>query len=300
MTSSGAGRRNSEVRAAQRRADAAIKLLVLGAGVLIFPFFVKSGALANAAAGLRLIGCTMLLAGGASLWFSRRSSAPARRTGPIERPPERAGQDRVLEARERTGARDAGLEPRVKPAAWGREVLDVIEWRRFEAVIEKLFQQSGLNTRSQSHGADGGVDVWLYAKSAPQVPVCLVQCKHWAAKVGVDKVRELRGVMASQAIARGVLAATSGFTRDAAEFAQKNGIDLLDVDRILALIAKRSGEQQAELLEVALEGEYWKPTCASCGVKMVERTALKGGARFWGCVNFPRCRSTLQIRPQME
>lgn len=47
---------------------------------------------------------------------------------------------------------------------------------------------------------------------------------------------------------------------------------------------------------IAYEGEYWRPTCASCGVKMVERTARGKGDKFWGCAQYPKCRSTLQMR----
>ena len=78
-------------------------------------------------------------------------------------------------------------------------VFDAIEWRRLEALVEELFRQAGFITKSQSHGADGGVDIWLYSKHQTDgAPVSIVQCKHWSGKqVGVDKVRELRGVMAS-------------------------------------------------------------------------------------------------------
>ena len=43
------------------------------------------------------------------------------------------------------------------------------------------------------------------------------------------------------------------------------------------------------------EGEYWRTTCASCGVKLVERTLSKGGAAFWGCSNYPRCKTTFKM-----
>lgn len=82
----------------------------------------------------------------------------------------------------------------------------VIEWRRFEAVVETLFAQAGFITHSQSHGADGGVDIWLHSKNQPDdARVSLVQCKHWSSHkpVGVDKIRELRGVMAAHQIPRG-------------------------------------------------------------------------------------------------
>lgn len=60
--------------------------------------------------------------------------------------------------------------------AWNAAVFDHIEWRRFEAVCEALFAQSGMRSESQSHGADGGVDIWLYSQHSDK-PV-FVQCKH--------------------------------------------------------------------------------------------------------------------------
>lgn len=183
-----------------------------------------------------------------------------------------------------------------KQARWSAEVFSAIEWRRFEAVVEALFAQAGFETRSQSHGADGGVDIWLHSRHA-EGPVAVVQCKHWQGKpVGVKEMREFLGVMTSKKIARGTYATTSRYTADALEFAKAHGINAQDSNGLLKLIAQRTPEQQARLLEVAYEGEYWKPTCASCGVKMTERTSSKDGARFWGCVNYPRCKRTMAIK----
>jgi restriction system protein len=124
----------------------------------------------------------------------------------------------------------------------------------------------------------------------------VVQCKHWQGKaVGVKELREFFGVMASHGLKRGTYATTSTYTADARQFAKDNGISAKDGKGMLALISQRTPEQQAALLEVAYEGEYWRPTCASCGIKMVERTPGKGGAKFWGCTNFPRCKSTLRM-----
>ena len=61
-------------------------------------------------------------------------------------------------------------------------------------------------------------------------------------------------------------------------------------EALLKLIGQRTPAQQAALLEVAYEGEYWRPTCASCGTKMVERHSAKNDGSFWGCANYPRCR----------
>jgi restriction system protein len=196
-------------------------------------------------------------------------------------------------------ARSATEAPE-RPTAWGPEVFRVIEWRRFEALVEALFAQAGFITRSQSHGSDGGVDIWLHSKNQPDgTPVSIVQCKHWSDNkpVGVDKIRELRGVMASHDIRRGQFACTARYTDAAREFARDNQINLLDGAALLELIAKRNPEQQQALLDVALDGEYWKPTCVNCGVKMVFRgPSSEGKKRFWGCLNFPKCRAKIYVR----
>ena len=184
----------------------------------------------------------------------------------------------------------------VKEVRWSSKVFAAIEWRRFEAVMETLFAQAGHDTRSQLHGADGGVDIWLYSKN-PEEPVSVVQCKHWRGyPVTVKELREFLGVMASHGIKRGTFATTSRFTADALEFAKANGIHVQDGNGLLRLIAQRTPEQQARLLAVAYEGEYWKPTCASCGVKMVQRESRQDGSKFWGCLNYPRCKRTLAMK----
>ena len=109
------------------------------------------------------------------------------------------------------------------PERWSREVFELIEWRRFEAVVEALFAQAGFETRSQAHGADGGIDIWLYSVNHADgdAPVSIVQCKQWMRhKVGVKEVRELRGVMAQHAIVRGQFVTTSDFSADARDFAE--------------------------------------------------------------------------------
>ncbi|MFZ3120575.1 MAG: restriction endonuclease, partial [Variovorax sp.] len=174
-------------------------------------------------------------------------------------------------------------------ASWSPVVLADIEWRRFEAVCEAFYAQAGLATRSQSHGADGGVDIWLESQHMDQPRI--VQCKHWQGKpVGVREVREFLGVMTANKLRHGTFVTSSTFTADALAFAADNGIHLQDGAALLKLIGQRTPEQQAALLAVAYEGEYWRPTCASCGTKMVERTSGKFARPFWGCANYPKCR----------
>lgn len=180
---------------------------------------------------------------------------------------------------------------------WAPQVFEHIEWRRFEALCEALYGQAGVRTESQSHGADGGVDIWLYLRHASKPMI--VQCKHWTRKVAVDDVRAFFGVLKSHDLERGIYATSSGFTSDASDFAAAHGISAQNRAGLLELIASRTAVQQATLLDVAYEGEYWRPTCASCGVKMVVRESKEGGSMFWGCPNYGklRCRSRIQMRP---
>lgn len=294
-------------RAKSKRAGIEIKLIVFGCMLSVLPYFISQPAIQPAFKQLQPLGL-LLLAIGAVMALVMRALA-SRRVPNLEAPQQTAPRAR----RTRKSAPQvpptgptlattivadvAAAAPAMpsKPDAWGHDVFKAIEWRRFEAVVEALFAQAGFETKSQSHGADGGVDVWLYSKNMPGQPVSIVQCKRWQGKaVGVDKVRELRGVMASHHIKRGQFATTSTFTPDALAFAKDNGVNLLDIAGLLALIAKRTPEQQAALLAVATEGEYWRPTCVNCGIKLIERQG-KEGRQFWGCANYPRCRATMVI-----
>lgn len=304
-------RERKVTRAAERRVEAAVKLLIFGAVLTLVPFFVGNSPLAKAFAALTPIGLMMLAAGGLFVWLGRRGSesgAQGPRPGPSARglsgtwtPPSTSPPpvDRTVTELQRNAVapRPSRSDPPSRPTSWSAEVFALIEWRRFEALVEDLFRQGGFETKSQSHGPDSGVDVWLYSRNQPGTPVSVVQCKHWQGqRVGVDKIRELRGVMAAHEVRRGQFATTSTFTPDAIDFARANSINLLDAHGLLALIARRAPDQQQALLRVALEGDYWRPTCVNCGIKMVDRAPRKGGKSFWGCTNYPRCKTTMQMR----
>lgn len=184
----------------------------------------------------------------------------------------------------------------VDPTRWSAELLRALEWKRFEMVCAGLFERLGFAARLGTTGPDGGVDIHL-SRQPGEPAVSIVQCKAWALtrKVGVDKIRELHGVMASMKLSEGVLATTTTFSDDAKVYARANGIDLMDGAVVLSSIRALADDQQASLLQLATAGDYTTPTCSSCGVKMAMRSAKADGKQFWGCVNFPRCRSTLNI-----
>jgi len=267
-----------KTRALNTMREKAFALCAIGLALLIVPLFMGSSPMLKTFAnGVRLPGWAALVLGAALLGVHYLAKAKATKSNP--EPQEMAVTPNAHQPE----------------TTWTAAVFAAIEWRRFEAVCESLFGQAGFETKSQSHGADGGVDIWLHSRNA-KGPVAVVQCKHWQGKaVGVKELREFYGVMASHQLKRGTYATTSTYTTDAAQFAKDNGINAMDGKALLALIAKRTPEQQQALLAVAFKGEYWRPTCASCGIKLVERAPAKGGANFWGCSNYPRCASRLPM-----
>jgi restriction system protein len=275
--------------------------------VAVVPLFLR-GPLVALGPTLRPVGWLALAIGVALLalhYLIRRIGAPASvDTAPkMTRPGRNAPSSASATAKAvrqapvfSTETPDLSSEPkRLREPQWSPSVLAAIEWRRFEALCEAFFAQAGLATRSQSHGADGGVDIWLQSKHMDATRI--VQCKHWLSKpVGVKEVREFRGVMASHELQSGTYVTSSTFTADATAFAKANRIQLQDGAALLKLIGQRTPEQQAALLAVAHEGEYWKPTCASCGIKTVDRERKRDGSKFWGCSNYPRCKSMFVMR----
>lgn len=291
-------RQGREARAKQRRQQAALKLVAGGAVLLLVPLFASGSPFGKALSALFPLGVLMLLGGAAFFWLLRRGAQdPLPKIEPSGERPIRPPAAAVrIEPQGLVDPMDLPIRPDptaiaprappAKPTHWSKAVFDAIEWRRFEAVVEALFVQAGFETKTQSHGADQGIDIWLYSNNAPGEPVALVQCKHWIKRVGVDKIRELLGVMTAHNVKRGQFATTSSFTEDAVEFARANAINLLDVETLLGLIARRTPDQQQELLAVALEGDYWRPTCVNCGQKMVERQRKSDGVWFWACSKY--------------
>lgn len=190
------------------------------------------------------------------------------------------------------GAAQAVAEP-VRPEvnSWSLDALRLLEWKRFELLCVGYYEAMGFTVKTVPHGPDGGIDATLY-KAGLETPVAVVQCKAWNKPVKVEQVRALGGVMHEHKVKRGVFWSLSGYVgRPVQESAERAGIQLLDGDAIVERIRALDHYKQATLLAQAFKGDYWTPTCAACGVKLVEREG-KGGP-FWGCRNYPRCKIKL-------
>ena len=178
--------------------------------------------------------------------------------------------------------------------AWSLELLQSLEWKRFELVCAEYFMILGKRVQTIPHGADGGIDARVY-KNGSDVLEYAIQCKAWNSLVGVKPIRELFGVMAHESAGKGVFMTTSRFSEEAIKFAADHSdkLFLVNGEKFLSMLLLLPEDKQKQLLQQATSGDYTTPSCASCGTKMVRRPGKSGD--FWGCTNYPKCRSTLKI-----
>jgi restriction system protein len=138
--------------------------------------------------------------------------------------------------------------------AWNHRVLEEIGGRRFQAMCEQLFAQGGFEVRAEPLGGEAGVVLSLQSRNSPST-AGLVQCRHSRKPVGTQDLNEFFGLMAARKLKRGVFATNATFTPEAQKFARDHGINAMNRDRLLELIAKRTPQQQQHLLEIALEAD---------------------------------------------
>jgi len=189
-----------------------------------------------------------------------------------------------------------GEEIECKPITWSLELLQSIEWKRFEELCDVVFSYLNLHARNSQLGTHPGIDLELYDKKAPENLVAIAQCQAGSKSVGIKYIRDFYCVMAVMKVSRAYFLTTSSFTKQAIKFSRESEVTLIDGTTFLKLIASRSQDQSDALLSLATEGDYTIPTCPICGLKMVTKTATKTGNNFWGCRIYPSCKGKLKMQ----
>lgn len=106
----------------------------------------------------------------------------------------------------------------------------------FENLVGNLFTQMGLDTRQTQTSRDGGVDVVAFDTRPVFGGKVVIQAKRYKNTVGVAAVRDLYGTMINEGASKGILVATSGYGKDAFEFAKDKPIELIDGGGLLYLL----------------------------------------------------------------
>lgn len=120
----------------------------------------------------------------------------------------------------------------------------------FEHLVGNLFTQMGLETRMTRSSRDGGVDVVAYDQRPVLGGKVVIQAKRYRNTVGVSAVRDLYGTMMNEGANKGILVSTSGYGKDAFDFANDKPIELIDGSRLLYLL-----EQVGTIARIVLPAE---------------------------------------------
>lgn len=76
---------------------------------------------------------------------------------------------------------------------------------------------------------DGGKDIIAFDGKEP----IYVEVKHWKGNVGRPAIQKLEGAMSGDKVKRGYFITSSGFTKDAVEYAKKTNITLIDGNELI-------------------------------------------------------------------
>ena len=179
-------------------------------------------------------------------------------------------------------------------AAGHASVLSEMTWQEFALLVAEGFKLKGYIVKERrGRAADEGFDLELIRGGER----ALVHCRKWrAAKVPVQTVQELHGVMATKAAGRGFVVTSGRFTEDARGFARGRNIELIDGPRLFAMFDDVRKVQTLPGQESAAQ-RLAEPLCPKCGGPMVKRFGKHGAQRgqpFWGCSSYPACQG---VRP---
>jgi len=174
------------------------------------------------------------------------------------------------------------------------QLLEEVEWLRFEALCSAYFTEIGIKNRLTGLGADGGIDIKIFGNDFSQV-VAIVQCKKVSNPVSVNLLREFYGVMVSQKVNKGYFITSNTFHNGAIAFAKDLNIELINGQALLKRINQLSQTAQTSIVKVATLGDYKTASCVKCGTKMRKRLNQQTKKQFWACPK-SNCRTTLRIK----
>lgn len=134
----------------------------------------------------------------------------------------------------------------IRSKALGMSAKDLLDLPpgEFEEMAAELYRAFGHQAQKTGMSGDHGVDVVVKAKNGKKM---VVQCKRWRKPVGEAIVRDFYGVMQHEKAAHGAIIATSGFSRQAIEWAKGKPLSLYDGNQFIKLWDRAEKKRLAEL-----------------------------------------------------
>jgi hypothetical protein len=130
-------------------------------------------------------------------------------------------------------------------------VLRRLPAHRFCAVVEALFDCSGFDTQRQAAEA-GDVDINLAPRPGTLESASLVRCRPTAdGRIDIDQVRRFEALLQARGLRSGSFVTAAPLTPDVIAFARSRRIELVDLNALLRMIARRPWTDQKKLLAAA-------------------------------------------------
>jgi restriction system protein len=109
--------------------------------------------------------------------------------------------------------------------------------QQFEQLITKLLAQMGFQTELTKVSGDGGIDIIALLNKPIVGGRYLFQCKRFAPDnlVGAPTIRDFYGAVTADRAVKGIFITTSDFTAQAREFAERAGLELINLIQLKKL-----------------------------------------------------------------
>ncbi|MFT5589128.1 MAG: hypothetical protein ACI9ZF_001300 [Bradyrhizobium sp.] len=173
---------------------------------------------------------------------------------------------------------------------WSLELLQELEWRRFEDVCRSFFDAIKLNARPLESAPDSvsSLQIWQEGSTSMNAIACTVSGE---VIIQVDRVRALHTAQQRHAVQQSFFLTAGHFSVEAISTARNLNITPIDGPTLLERILKLPQKRQEMLLQLAVKGDFRSPTCPVCSRKM----DLRSGdfKSFWRCTGYPECRCRL-------
>lgn len=112
----------------------------------------------------------------------------------------------------------------------------------FEMVCQTLIEKMGFTTETTKASGDGGIDIIAYNHQPLLSGKYIIQCKRYSGNVGEPIIRDLYGVVMSERANKGILMTTGHFSNYALSFANGKPLELIDGQKMEALLTQYSCE----------------------------------------------------------
>ena len=168
----------------------------------------------------------------------------------------------------------------------------------FEKVVAETYRAMGNRVEIVAAQVDHGIDIIVHTPNGEKQ---VVQCKRWKGKVGEPVVRDFYGAMQHENAVEGSIITTGVFTPQARDWAKNKPIRLYEGNEFLRIIQRAQnskGSIPAPSTSTTIQANNEPRFCPQCGAPLVLRTARQGphqGEKFYGCSNYPKCRTIIPV-----